>query len=1645
MPQLNLCPDVAQFNRLAAGALSSADKDSLLEHLECCDACAQRLDTQPGQETLLELLRQGKSHGEGPPEEDVARLVARLSKLRPMAARNATPPAELIFRCECGKNLKVAFDAAGKKVKCPHCHRISMVPSLQASAAAQSQTVPLAQAAPAQGETATVAPADVGATVSSASVSDASTTGTKIGHVDGDTVAPEENRDAELIEFLSPPQAPDELGRLGPYRILKILGAGGMGVVFKAEDPHLKRHVAIKAMLPGLGASRSAKQRFLREAQSAAKIKHDHIVSIYQVGEERGVPFLAMEFLLGEPLDERLKREKKLPAPEILRIGVEIAEGLAAAHEAGLIHRDIKPANIWLEGKKARVKILDFGLARATAEQQHLTQSGAIVGTPAYMAPEQAQGKPVDHRCDLFSLGVVLYRLCTGRQPFLGTDTVSTLMAVSTQEPAPPANLNTDLPAGLSDLVMKLLSKDPAQRLGSAEEVVQALTKLGQHPAVPVALPIGSARTIADTVAFDTSALAPARPTVSPRKARPVFVAAIAIAALSFCVLIAGGVIVYRLAFQTGSGELIVETEGDAKVAFEKGKLLIFEPGGTVPLYTLSPHEKNKDLPLGKYKLKVVDANGVELNFNEFEMTKKGWKVRVRLTPNNPIAKNGPDKGRLPKTFTNDLGMEFARIPKGKAWLGGGSGTPGSIVFEVERDFYLGVYEVTQEEWLKLMDANPSHFSRTGSGDGEVKFVSDADLKKFPVENVSWNACQTFIAHLNKKVSEPGWTYRLPTEAEWEYACRGGPAFEKEDHRFDFYLDVATNTLAANKANFGGEAGYGRTCKVGSYAANRLGLHDMHGNVWEWCEDFYDKHKVVHVTRGGSWEVKTADLCRAAKRGNNVPEFHDPCVGFRIARVPVAVATAKPAIAEKGVLDYAEIHDADEKRFDAWIAQMQKDGFRPVSLSIQVVKDVPRYTAVAVKEEKKLIWEFSRSIIGMDLPLIEEMWGKNYSAAIQNPYTQGGKHRAAVVWLWNMPRTWMWSGDKPFIANKIAAASAEKLRPIYRSANDQGPTVVYSILFGPDDGNPTDEAIDLAFDDCKALIEKRKGDGWRPKNLYTYGAGAKLLFGVTLVREKDRPDWDISWSLTPAAYEAELIARKRQGFRPHTTVGHDDDAGALRFSVTWIRYRSADTAAPISPQPKQNAEHGVRGFAEIHDADEKRFDAWIAQMRKDGFRPARMTVQTVKDAPRYTAVALKDDRNWPWEFTRVDQEVDGHASGYWKKKFEAVAVALFRDKGKTREAYLWAKDDSLDNSGLWFGDAAYIESKIKLARKKKSRLISRTAVFEGNEPQYCIFFEAPDGVPWQESYSLVLDDLKAYVEKHQADGWRPDHFCYYGVGAKRLFGAILIKDPNKTDWDVSWSLAPAEYAKELSMRQIKGFRPLTVVGHEDNAGAQCFSVIWIRYRLLTAEGRAPDLANAKIIVDRDFRQPIASYPRESSADYEVGFQNGRFRVEVKNPGAWWSWSENKYSQFAAEVTGQVTGPVSGAWGLAITDEANKHGVDLKIDSAGTLHIIPIPWGEEKDIGPLVPPITHNAIKPGKEFNKLLVILRGRQLEVYVNGVPVTRPLLLDRDLAPAPLMLQGFSGAEPGAVAQFERFTVWSADGLPRVPADTVPAAPSPE
>jgi WD40 repeat protein/serine/threonine protein kinase len=279
------------------------------------------------------------------------------------------------------------------------------------------------------------------------------------------------------LAFLAASQQPNSLGRLGHYEVLEVVGKGAMGIVLRARDEKLNRIVAIKVLAPQLATSASARQRFIREGRSAAAVTHDNVIDVHAVEDSGPIPYLVMQFIDGPTLQGKLEQRGPLPVREVLRIGQQIAAGLAAAHAQGLVHRDVKPANILLENGVERVKITDFGLARAV-DDASLTQSGIIAGTPAYASPEQAEGIKVDHRSDLFSLGSVLYTLCAGHAPFRADTTMAVLRRVCEQTPQPLHETNPDIPDWLEAIIARLHAKNPAKRLQSAAEVADLL---GQH------------------------------------------------------------------------------------------------------------------------------------------------------------------------------------------------------------------------------------------------------------------------------------------------------------------------------------------------------------------------------------------------------------------------------------------------------------------------------------------------------------------------------------------------------------------------------------------------------------------------------------------------------------------------------------------------------------------------------------------------------------------------------------------------------------------------------------------------------------------------------------------------------------------------------------------------------------------------------------------------------------------------------------------------------------------------------------------------------------------------------------------------------------------------------------------------------------
>lgn len=279
------------------------------------------------------------------------------------------------------------------------------------------------------------------------------------------------------LDFLSAPSHPELLGRLGRYDIEQVIGSGGMGVVLKGFDAELNRPVAIKVLAPHLAHSGAARRRFAREARAAAAVVHEHVVSIHNVEIEDEVPFLVMQYVRGRSLQERVDQEGPLEPAELLRVGVQAAAGLAAAHAQGVIHRDVKPANILLENGVERALLSDFGLARAAADAS-LTHSGFVAGTPHYMSPEQARGETTDERSDLFSLGSVLYFMATGHPPFRAEQAMAVLHRICSDRHRPVRQANPMIPDELSDLIDRLLEKKPSRRYLSARDVELTLSSV---------------------------------------------------------------------------------------------------------------------------------------------------------------------------------------------------------------------------------------------------------------------------------------------------------------------------------------------------------------------------------------------------------------------------------------------------------------------------------------------------------------------------------------------------------------------------------------------------------------------------------------------------------------------------------------------------------------------------------------------------------------------------------------------------------------------------------------------------------------------------------------------------------------------------------------------------------------------------------------------------------------------------------------------------------------------------------------------------------------------------------------------------------------------------------------------------------------
>ena len=290
-----------------------------------------------------------------------------------------------------------------------------------------------------------------------------------------------------VVDLLAPTDDPDSMGRLGSYEILGIIGQGSTGVVLKAHEPRLNRFVAIKVLAPSISHNGAARRRFEREGRAIAAVSHEHVVPIYAVNEYRGIPFIVMQYVPGVSLLQRLRRDGFLDTREVVRIGLQVARGLSAAHDQGIVHRDVKPANVLLEETVDRAVVTDFGLAQV-ADDATMTRSGTISGTPQYMSPEQARGESVNAQSDLFSLGSLMYAACTARAPFRADTVFGIIHRVCETEPRPIREINPDIAPWLTAFIEKLMHKQPSRRFNSAAEVANLLEQELAHLQNPSAI-----------------------------------------------------------------------------------------------------------------------------------------------------------------------------------------------------------------------------------------------------------------------------------------------------------------------------------------------------------------------------------------------------------------------------------------------------------------------------------------------------------------------------------------------------------------------------------------------------------------------------------------------------------------------------------------------------------------------------------------------------------------------------------------------------------------------------------------------------------------------------------------------------------------------------------------------------------------------------------------------------------------------------------------------------------------------------------------------------------------------------------------------------------------------------------------------------
>ncbi len=765
------------------------------------------------------------------------------------------------------------------------------------------------------------------------------------------------------------------------YRLISKLGEGGMGSVFRARRMFIDDFVAIKFMRPEVVANEDIRQRFYHEARVAARMQHPNVVAVYDFGETaEGLAYLVMEFLEGQSLGELLHQRGPLELEQVLELGIQICEALNCMLENNVIHRDLKPDNIMLVPDNQSgwmVKVVDFGVAKILESDYQLTRVQARIGSPVYSSPEQYLGKYVDHRTDLYGLGVIFYECLTGHVPFEALTQNELLAAIVHKMPQRLDEKIDGFTTLMADLVQWLLAKDPNDRPHDATEVSRCLQTLrdgkkslllyederrvesrrdagvpvktvrSKEPSQPRSKNESAQRKNASS---KSPRVAPVAANVAPifrprsvrrrikRKikslARPVFIAG----AATFSVMLGWWVLsgmpavqdfvpvaaIYSFLPQKSAPPRLPPQTRTTVAIPMKARLdstntaqMPLTNGTTVPNDSLNQKVANK--PARATAARTSD--GIVPVRAE---TKKVVANRNATGIKPQAARRPADEIALPANmvFVKDSSYQRGDI------FGEGASNERPVHWVRLNGFYISKFEVTNEEYLAFvtatkanlpewMDPASKYYYQSGNDNFYKKLGAALYDPKHPVVGISWHDAKKYCEWLSQKGP---WQYRLPTEAEWEAAARGGrsrlkyswgegaPQPGKGGNIADESLKEVLPNLSMIWRAYNDTYIY--TAPVGKFGANGFGLYDMTGNVWEWCSDWFGANEyekrdgnnpmgpsngTEKVIRGGSWS-DTPDKLRLSYRRGVPPTFRSNNLGFRIVAVmPQALVNKTPA------------------------------------------------------------------------------------------------------------------------------------------------------------------------------------------------------------------------------------------------------------------------------------------------------------------------------------------------------------------------------------------------------------------------------------------------------------------------------------------------------------------------------------------------------------------------------------------------------------------------------------------------------------------------------------------------------------------------------------------------------------------------------